>query len=184
MTSGAQRRRSFNPRSGRTLMTAAVALTVVACGNTSIPSAPERSNAAAALSAAIPALSDAGVANYRNLGWCRNINYRRGAFSDNSDDSACNLFSGPASSFDATATSDFEAVRAALEQSGIKVLGVDLFDVAGASGARMIFDVAGGSSERWSYVYEPGYTLPKDTPTEWVATPIDKDWYFVWQDTN
>lgn len=130
----------------------------------------------------MPIIEDLGVRNYRDLDWCRNLNYARGAFSDNLADPSCNLFDRDAAPFDAAAAADFDRILRSFDRFPSEVLAVDV--VTTAEGERVTFSIAAPGEQKWAYVFEPRYELPSAIPDEWVPTPIDRDWYFVWEDAR
>ena len=173
--------RARNACIGLLLMALCLA-TAAGCGGPHKPSDGQLKANAAALASVLPILAVDGLENFRDLEWCRSLKYRRGAFSSDPNDSTCNLFSGPARGFDPEASSEFGRIQSAFKSAGIQVIGVDRY--RGPTGVQLMFDVVSGGNDRWSYVYEPGYRLPSSDPAELVATRIDGDWYFMWQDWN
>ena len=126
------------------------------------------------------------VEAYRNQDWCKNIWYKRGKFSHQTEPpDTCNLFEGTPLPFDAQAQKDFEAVAGAIKATHVDLYYIDHLKYA--PDGKLIgaeFHLLGGPN-RYSYVYSPGYTsLPPDEPKEREHTRIDKDWYYVWWDWN
>lgn len=140
------------------------------------------------LKSSFPTLEDLRVTGFRDQDWCRFIDYPRGAFTtkpDGSDAGACNLFSGPALPFDHQAEADFQTVRRALSDAGMRGKWVTWvqFDAGGRIKSAQ-FDVNGGAFDRWTYVFDRGGPMPESMPAEEVYTPINDDWYFWWEDWN
>ena len=162
-------------------------LTVAGCSGPNRPSDAELKRAASALPAVLPAVFQAHVDSYLERDHCRSLKFGLRAFSTDPETPTCNLFSERPQPFNAEADAAFDRIRAALADSGVNVIGVNTYDLGndGRPGAeRVTFDVANPWNARWSYVYEPGYTLPESDPVELVATRIDSSWYFLWQDSN
>jgi hypothetical protein len=124
------------------------------------------------------------VEAFRNQDWCKNIVYKRGKFSKNSE-STCNLFDGTPSPFDAEAQKDFDSVAKAVSGTGVGLYFIS--DLRYSPDGKLIgaqFHLA-GHPNRYSYVYSPGYgSLPADEPKEREHTRINSDWYYIWEDWN
>jgi len=128
------------------------------------------------------------VTEYRNQDWCKNIGYSGGIFTDNNESSTCNLF-GPdvededIPAFTPEASQAFEEVASALSEKGVSVRIISAhFDEEGALIAAA-FTIEAGQRDGWVYAYQPGYEpLPEDIPTQTRYTPINADWYFIWDE--
>lgn len=159
----------------------AVTITCSACGGE--PSASQRRRDVSNLTQTFPVLEEYQVEAYRNQDWCKNIAYQRGKFS-NTDRTTCNLFQGDPSEFDTQAQADFDTVAAAIAKSRVKLYYISGFQYdAQEKLIRAEFHLS-GDFNRYSYIYEPGYSLPEDLAYERHHTAIDENWYFVWEDWN
>jgi hypothetical protein len=165
-----------------------LAFLLAGCIHAGRPSAERMTDDVQKLAATFPVLEEVRVRGFRNQDWCRFIDYPRGAFTNlpSGDDSdTCNLFDGKALAFDDAAKADFDRVRQELDASGVHgdwVLNVTYNAGGQLNGAE--FAVQGGAFDRWSYVYDPGGTMPEDIPDEEEYAPINGDWYFWWEDWN
>jgi hypothetical protein len=82
---------------------------IAACG-VNVPSTDDRADLAARLDEVRPDLDALGLEVFRNLDWCTNIVYARGAFSSKPQDPTCNLFDAGPQPFDAQAEAAFAAL--------------------------------------------------------------------------
>ena len=166
----------------------ALGLLVGGCIHATQPSAERMSRDVQKLESTFPAFEELRVRGFRNQDWCRFIDYPRGAFTNLSagdDSDTCNLFAGQGSAFDQKAIADFERVRRALDDSGVRgdwVLGIR-YDASGRLTSAQ-FAVEGGLYDRWAYVYDPGGALPENMEGEEMYTRVNDDWYFWWEDWN
>ncbi len=98
-------------------------------------------------------------------------------FSDNSSETACNLFEGAPKPFDVQALQDFQAVSTALAASAPRVLWINAnFD--GKGELKYTEFELDCPSCYLSLVYKPGYRrLPANVPGKMWFTPINGNWY-------
>jgi hypothetical protein len=127
------------------------------------------------------------VRGFRNQDWCQVIDYPRGSFSNLLDaENACNLFTGPATAFDGTASADYERVKKALGDSGVGTFiawNIEYDDAGHITTAE--FDVTAGAFDRFSYLYDRDNTVSKEeTPDTIVTEQIDGHWWFMSEDWN
>jgi hypothetical protein len=156
---------------------------IAGCGVT-VLSADDRADLAARLDEVRADLDAIGLEVFRNLDWCTNIVYARGAFSSKPQDPTCNLFDSDPQPFDAQAEAAFAALVREFEIAQVGVQAIKRWPPSATEGGRLVFDLSSGSNVGWSLVFSPGYELPESDPGEWVPYPIDDDWYFVWTDWN
>lgn len=150
---------------------------LTACGQSS---PQQRQRDTSNLSRSLAVLEQFQVSAYRNQDWCKNIAYEQGKFSDNLD-STCNLFTGQSQAFTSQAKTDFAQVEKTLKQSKVRLHYLSVDYVPNGKIRRAEFALSSGGN---SYVYEPGYKLPKDVPNELEYSAINQDWYYFWQDWN
>lgn len=159
-------------------------VSTAACFHLPEPNAVEMARAADELERVLPLLDELGVQEYRNQDWCRTLDYRGGAFSTNLESSTCNLFEETPVEFTEQGDRDFNAVRAALAGTGVRIRMVSRLPAIDEWKARTEFNAIGGDFDSWYYVYESGYVPHETIEGEWVPTWIDADWFFVWMDWN
>jgi hypothetical protein len=150
------------------------------CGQ---PSQSQKQKHVARLPACFNVLESLQVTAYRNQDWCRNMAYRRGKFSSNND-RACNLFEGTAQAFDRQAQQDFDTVSRAIAATGVRL---DLIsDIKyGRNGKLKRAEFHLAKAGRHSYIYSPGYGKPPpNVRFERTYTPLNEDWYYIWEDWN
>lgn len=155
-------------------------LLVVGCADPA-KSPAEHARDTAALSKVLPALEAKQVTRLRYQEGSRVLDYPRGFFAEVADSDRTPRSS---ISFDATARSDLEALWESIEATGTGVFLVDeaRYDGNGRLEYAEFHCSKGFVSQR--YVYEPGYTLPKDLSQERWHTAIDDDWYYRRDDWN
>jgi hypothetical protein len=161
-----------------------LAVTVLLAGCAVSPETEQRKADVANLPKCFSVLESLDVLAYRNQDWCKNIWYRRGKFSHQTDPAdTCNLFPGTPQPFDAPALTDFESVTAAVATTGVRLYYIsDLAYDARGKLNHAEFHLAAG---QYTYVYSPGYRkLPEDMPRERKHSRIDQDWYYIWEDWN
>ena len=158
-----------------------VAASVAACFHVAQPDAARKSRDGAALAELLPVLDELRVTNWRDQDWCTDFAYRGGHFLRSDDPDNCNPFGDAVAPFSDAASADFDAVRAALRASGVSVRAI--YRPAAVPG-QTVFNLIAGDFDRFSYVHEPGFSPPENIENEWIATPIDRDWYFMWEDWN
>ncbi len=122
-----------------------------------------------------PAMEQLRVTDYRSQDWCRNIVYTRGAFSETTHPTTCNLFDDTPRDFDTDAQRDFDAFAEELRQAGVAIDWLDAEYGSGGTLVRASFESATIGGYR-GYLYEPGYALPGDD-YKIRYLPIDHDWY-------
>ncbi len=135
------------------------------------------------LSSSLRILERYQVKAYRDQSWCKNVVYARGQFSNNLEQTTCNLFAGQPVPFDTQAQADFDAISTQLSGTGLLYITEAEYDEAGRlSYAQFHLD---GRPIRSSYIYAPGYgVLPESLPNEMEYSPINEDWYYQWMDWN
>jgi len=134
-----------------------------------------------ALTAVIAEVDALGVTDWRDDDWCRDFVYRGGHFMRSDDPEACSPLDAAAQPFNAAAQADFDRIDQALREAHVPIREVYR---ASLPSDELIFDLRAGSFDRFSYVYDPGYSMPETIEGEWIPTAIDADWYFVWEDWN
>jgi hypothetical protein len=170
----------------RLLIAAVLALTTAGCLHAKVPSADRMARDVAALQSVFPTLQALEVHGFRDQDSCRFIEYPRGAFTNILDaGSTCNLFHGKPQAFDATATADFDTVKQALDESGVRTMIVWNIEYDNATGAikRAEFDLEAGLYDRFSYLYEPN-SSDAPNPDTIVLTQVNPEWWFSSEDWN
>ena len=158
-----------------------VVVLATGCIHATQPDADRRARDVAALSGVLPLIGELGVSEWRDDDWCRDFVYDRGHFMTSDEPDNCNPMDGPAKPFDPAAQADFERVAAAFRNAHVPI--GEIYRPPADPGATD-FDLRAGAFDRFSYVHDPGYPPQENIENEWVATPIDTDWYFVWEDWN
>lgn len=132
-----------------------------------------------ALRAVLPVLEELRVTGYvNNGGGCHEIEYSGGAFSNRVEDSCLHFLTKPGE-FTPVATAAYDRVTAALEGSRVWVRTLYAQSDADGKLTGYRFHLAGWLlSSYFTYIYEPGYTLPEDWPGKVTNTRIDSDWYY------
>ncbi len=158
-----------------------IVVAVTGCAHVAEPDAAGKARDAAALAEVLPVLEELGVTHWRDQDWCTDFVDRAGHFLRSDEPDNCNPLGDAVSAFSDEATADFDRIRSALVASGVSV--VEVYRPS-ADPRTTIFDLRAGAFDRFSYVHDPGYQPQENLENEWVATPIDEDWYFVWEDWN
>jgi hypothetical protein len=136
-----------------------------------------RADLASRLDTIRPTLDDLGLVAYRNLSWCRNLLYVRGAYSSSlASDDACNLFSASPVAFDDQAARDYAKLAGLLGVESATITAVKRWPSEGGAPGRLVFTLSDGSS----VTYAPGYLLPEAEPGKLEPFRIDSNWYYVW----
>lgn len=171
----------------RVALALAMALLLGGCIHAAVPTAARMTETASALDGVLPALAELRVKGFRDQDWCRFIDYPRGTFSNQQDEtSACNVFSGTPMPYDDQATADWERVRQALRDAGVSVLMVwnISFDDSGQI-TQAEFDMNAGAYDRFSYLYDPLNQVDKEpNPDTIVTQQINGSWWFLSEDWN
>ena len=159
------------------------ALLLVGCN--SIPSTDQQYSDATNLKLTFPVIERLQLVEY-GTGAQEQFYYKRGAFSKSGrtyfDGETRSIKSFPA--FDAQAQTDLAALEDAINQSGVRVIGISSprYDAKG----RLIFAEFNLPTNfaPLRYVYSPSYgKVPKASHGQ-QFTPIDRDWYFMVDDWN
>lgn len=116
---------------------------------------------------------------YRHQDWCQCLQYRRGAFMSSSHETTCGLFQAKALPFDAVARRDFARLDRWRDGCGVSFHYV-LAEVSGSRIRQAEFALSG--FDRQSYVYDPGYKLPRNEGTKVLYQRIDRDFYLRTED--
>jgi hypothetical protein len=144
--------------------------------------------AAGQLERLLPGLEQTQTEAYRNQGWCKNIAYSYGNFSESSHPTTCNLFEGTPRAFDEQAKRDFQTLRQVLRLTGVRVAFVNIYYEGGTVTNERVrlaeFNLSCFLCSRTRYVYEPNYVLPEDMGSEMWFDAVNKNWYIVNEDWN
>lgn len=171
----------------RVVVSLVLAFFVAGCIHASVPSSDEMARNADRLQNVFTTLEERQVRGFRNQDWCQFIDYPRGSFSNLLDsENACNLFDGPPTAFDGTASADFDRVKNVLNDSGVGtfIAWNIRYDDAGLI-TTAEFDVTAGSFDRFSYLYDRDNTVSKEeTPDTIVTEQINDHWWFMSEDWN
>jgi hypothetical protein len=160
---------------------AVVAFLFAGCIHATEPNADRKARDVAALAAVLPLIDELGVSEWRDDDWCRDFVYDRGHFMTSDEPDDCNPMGGPPEPFNANAQADFDRVAAAFRDAHVPIREIYRPPVDPGT---TDFDLRAGSFDGFSYVHDPGYPPQENIENEWVATPIDANWYFVWEDWN
>jgi hypothetical protein len=135
------------------------------------------------LRAVLPVLEKLGVLEYENLDWCRAISLPQGVWTDPAE--GCGEYMPMPAGDVPYARAAFAAFSDTLDHTGVWVNTIRLTVGAGGKITNAEFHLNGWLfADNYSYVYDPGYTLPEDMPNELVYKRIDSDWYYFWEDWN
>lgn len=164
----------------RYLLFTIINILLVGCG---VPGVGQHQRDVANLPKVFSSLQALKVKDYRNQDWCKNIAYKRGAFSNNIMSTTCNLFDGKPIAMDEQAKQDFQTISDAMSTTGV---GIHYLSASYDSADRLVGATFNLSTIcRCSYVYHPRYDrLPENMQGEMEFTAINPDWYFVWEDWN
>ena len=168
------------------IVSLALAVLVAGCAHAAVPSSDEMARNADQLEGAFTTLEGLQVRGFRSQDWCQFIDYPRGSFSNLLDsENACNLFAAPPQAFDATASADFERVRKALAESGVRTFIAWNIEYDGAGHVTTAeFDVAAGSFDRFSYHFSRDKAFSADDYEAIVLQQIKEHWWFLSEDFN
>ena len=165
----------------RTISLLLVTLFASGCVHATQPDADRRALDSTALAAVLPLIDELRVSEWRDDDWCRDLVYNGGHFMTSDQPDNCNPVDGPAKPFNTAAQAAFDRVAAALHDANVPVREIYRPPIDPGS---TDFGLRAGSFDSFSYVHDPGYPPQENVDNEWVATPIDRDWYFVWEDWN
>lgn len=137
-----------------------------------------------ALETIFPVLEADKITAFRYQDWCKVMGYQRGSYASSLQSTCVYILKADPVEFDAAALADLERVWKKVEATRTDVFLIQSvrFDASGRV-AYGEFSYGKGFA-RNSYVYNPGYTLPKDIPNERWHTAIDANWYQVTEDWN
>jgi hypothetical protein len=131
----------------------------------------------------LPSLEQLRLEAYRNQGWCKNIAYDYGKFSETSHPTTCNLFDGTAQPFDEQARRDFQTLKQRFLFTGVHIRFVNVY-YDGETIRLAEFHLECFWCSRTRYVYEPNHVLQEDFGSEMWFDAINETWYQVNEDWN
>lgn len=145
-----------------------------------------RNQAVKNLENVIPLLEEQRLTSYLNMGWCKNIQYKKGGFSNNLESDSCSLFDKKTLLMQGEAKTDFAKVRTALNRTHVDVISIDAnYDQGSSKVIYARFDLNIPFDPTY-YIYQPNYDINNlvDITHEMTVTPINQNWYQINDDWN